>query len=233
MNGFDILALGILALMALLGARKGFLIRLVGLVVIAAGVVGVVVFRPPIAVALSGPLDSDSIAGIAAVPLAFLAGALPVGLIGRLVVRAIHATPLRAIDMLFGGAVGLLQGALIVALFLLPAAWLIPSYRATLQESRTYALVTDPDTPWYRMAANMGENSRSWLDDLGDRARDKASNIDLGAVAGQAGSALSTLRQALPDGDTMPDLNAVMENLQGQDGASDDAGAEDQEEGAR
>ncbi len=227
MNGFDILALGILALMALLGARKGFLIRLVGLVVIAAGVIGVIVFRAPIAAALGGPLGSDSVAAIAAVPLAFLAGALPVGLIGRLVVRAIHATPLRAVDMLFGGAVGLLQGALIVALFLLPAAWLVPSYRATLEESRSYAILTNPESPWYKMAANMGENSRSWLDDLAGRARDQAAGIDFGAVAGQAGDALSTRRDALPDGETLPDLDTVMDALKDGDVAGDGAADSD------
>ena len=95
MNNFDIVSLVIVVLAALLGLRKGFAIRLVGLASLAAGIVTFIIARAQIAAALESVVGSDSVAGLVAVPLSFLLGSVPVSLVGRFLVRAARATPPR------------------------------------------------------------------------------------------------------------------------------------------
>ncbi len=204
MNSFDLIGLGVVLLFTLLGLRKGFAIRLVGLAALAAGLVVLIGARPQITAALESVLGSGVVAGLVAVPLAFLAGALPVSLIGRVLVKAARATPLRAVDALLGAVVGLAQGILVVVLVLLPIALIVPALRPALEESRAYAIATAEQAPWREALSNI-DSGRDAVRDLGDRAVDFARDLDLEDAAAQAERALDTAREALPDSEEIRD----------------------------
>ncbi|MAE69384.1 MAG: hypothetical protein CME06_02820 [Gemmatimonadetes bacterium] len=198
MNNFDIVSLVIVVLAALLGLRKGFAIRLVGLASLAAGIVTFLVARAQIAAALESVVGSDSIAGLVAVPLSFLLGSVPVSLVGRFLVRAARATPLRLVDALLGGVVGIAQGVLIVVLVLLPVCLIVPSLRPALEESRAYAAATSESAPWRAALADL-DTGRKKARDFGGRAAGAIGDIDFGEAAERAQDAISAARESLPE----------------------------------
>lgn len=217
MNGFDLIALGIVTLMVVLGARRGLVVRLAGLAGLAAGVIGFLVFREALAAALEPVVGNETVAAVAAVPLSFLAGALPVAIIGRLVVKVVKHTPLRAVDMVFGGVIGLAQGILIVALVVVPVTMLIPAYRDTLGESATYGWATDPEAPWRNALADLGLD-KDKLRSLGERARDAVSGIDVSEATSKAGEVLSDVKEVLPDAEALKErAEELREQLGGED----------------
>jgi membrane protein required for colicin V production len=111
-NWMDILILVILAVTLILGLIKGFIRQVIGLAAVVVGLLLAATYYLPVSRTVRRVVAAEKWSELIAFLLVFLAVLVAGWLIAFLVSKLIRG-PLRFIDHLFGGALGLLKGVLI------------------------------------------------------------------------------------------------------------------------
>jgi membrane protein required for colicin V production len=133
-NWMDIVILIILLVTLVLGLMKGFVRQIIGLAAVVVGLLLAATYYLPVSRGVSRVVAAGKWSELIAFLLVFLAVLVAGWLISFLVSKLIRG-PLRFIDHLFGGALGLLKGVLIcgVIVFALHA---FPVDKKALSESK-------------------------------------------------------------------------------------------------
>ncbi len=133
-NWIDIIILVILLATLILGLIKGFIRQVIGLAAVVAGLLLAAKYYLPVSRGVSRVVDAEKWSGLIAFLVVFLAVLLAGWLIAFLVSRLVRG-PLRFIDHLFGGGLGLLKGILICGVIVF-ALLAFPVDKKALIESR-------------------------------------------------------------------------------------------------
>lgn len=142
MPPLDLVALVLVGLLALRGLLRGAVREAFALGALAAAVLAVRAFEPPLTSALEPRLAAHlSPPVVRGVAIVLLAGAalVAVSAIGAFVRRGLHAVGLGIADRIGGAALGAAEGALALAIALSLASGLLGPSHPWLRESSAYA----------------------------------------------------------------------------------------------
>ncbi len=112
MNWLDIILLGILVLTFILGLVKGFIKEIVGIIAVIAGLLLAAHFYPQFSAFFQQIIHNDLICNFLGFLTIFF-GVLIIGSIVAFLLSKLAKGPLRLVNHILGGAVGLLKGILI------------------------------------------------------------------------------------------------------------------------
>ena len=133
-NGLDIVIIVILLVTLILGLIKGLVRQVIGLAAVVAGLVLAARYYPRLSGVFGRAFASEKWASIVAFALIFVVVLLLGGLVSYLVCKLLCG-PLRFIDHLLGGVVGLVQGVLICGVIVF-ALLAFPVNKPLLTESK-------------------------------------------------------------------------------------------------
>jgi membrane protein required for colicin V production len=111
-NWLDIVILAVIVISFILGLIKGFLRMIIGIAAAIAGLIIAAIYYRPFSRVFGRMFSSEVWAHLAAFAVIFIAVLLVGGLVSFLLSKVIKG-PLRFVDRLFGGALGLIEGILI------------------------------------------------------------------------------------------------------------------------
>jgi membrane protein required for colicin V production len=111
-NWLDILLVLILGTALVLGILKGLVRQIVGILAVIVGLILAIAFYAPLASAFSTLTDNQTMAQFVSFVFLFVVVLVAGWLIGRMFSKAMKG-PLKFLNHMFGGALGLLKGALI------------------------------------------------------------------------------------------------------------------------
>lgn len=208
-NPFDLVALGLLLLLGFLGYRKGFLQRLVGLVSGLGGILAAYFGQEFVQGLLAPPLGSPPLTASIALLITFLLGALTAGILFHRLVKVTRATPLRWIDSMAGGTVGLIQGLAILFFVFLPLLMLIPQTRADAEDSIVYSIATAERQPWSDFFEDL-DWSPSRLEQLKEQGLRALEDFD-------PSEAVERAQESLPNPESVTDLAQELRERVGQE----------------
>jgi uncharacterized protein YkwD/uncharacterized membrane protein required for colicin V production len=143
LNWLDLVVLAILALSALSGTRRGFLLGVVDLAGAALALVGALLAYGPASTWLAASVRklpapvADLIALLGLIVVIQIAVGLVAGLVVRVISPVLAVRPLFVLDRLLGLAPGLARGVILVTVLLLPFALLpvVPALGSAIEQS--------------------------------------------------------------------------------------------------
>ena len=171
MNWVDIVVALILLFFFVIGARKGFIREITGLlgiiVAFLLGITGAPIWSTIMVDRLKFP---SSVATLVAFVLIFILVFILIRVLGSLLFRLVRATPLDALDRLGGSVIGLVKGALIIslALIFLGLFTLPRAVARELSDSRSAAPLRAVAPSLYRFVKGGIPQMRSLSDVIGD-----------------------------------------------------------------
>jgi len=136
MNAADVVIAIILIIGLLSGLTKGFVRGLFSLLALVLGIMIAASTYERIATSLLASVPGDRAPEIVSFALIFLVVVVAIGLLGRIISKALKLASLGWLDRLLGGLLGIVTAAIVAALLLLFAVMAGFQEQATLKESR-------------------------------------------------------------------------------------------------
>ncbi len=127
MNALDIALAVVLAAFVVFGAVKGLVRLVLGSVALAFGVFLGCWYNAPVAAAMSGWIQSDSVRRLSAFGAIFLATLAGFAVLVWFITKTLEAAHLRWVDRLTGAALGLAIAALLAGAILVPLTAFLPA----------------------------------------------------------------------------------------------------------
>lgn len=137
---FDYAALGLLALFALRGFRRGLILQLSALVAVVTGLLGGL-YLHSVSMALLPDLGNSVVQFVAGFTLVFVGIAISVNLLARVLKTAVDALFLGTVDRLLGTALGLMMASMMIIVVVLLISRFLPDGVEWLEATQAASMV--------------------------------------------------------------------------------------------